>query len=114
MTHRGTSKTILMPKKDGRKTLPEIKSDPRLRYLPVVILTTSKTEQDVYRSYNLGVNSFITKSVTLTGLVEAIGTLGKYWFGVVDLLPERTRSRGGLLLEPAKNGDISASSRSGA
>ena len=67
-----------MPRKDGRKALQEIKSDPRLRHIPVVVLTTSKAEQDVYRSYDMGVNSFITKPVTLTGLLEVVSTLGKY------------------------------------
>jgi CheY-like chemotaxis protein len=84
-----------MPKKDGRKALQEIKSDPRLRRIPVVVLTTSKAELDVYRSYDLGVNSFITKPVSLSGLVEVVSTLGKYWFEIVDLPPERTRSLDG-------------------
>ena len=84
-----------MPKKDGRKALQEIKSDPRLRHIPVVVLTTSKAELDVYRSYDLGVNSFITKPVTLTGLVEVVSTLGKYWFEIVELPPERTRNLDG-------------------
>lgn len=82
-----------MPKKDGRKALQEIKSDPRLRRIPVVVLTTSKAELDVYCSYDLGVNSFITKPVSLSGLVEVVSTLGKYWFEIVDLPPERTRNR---------------------
>ena len=84
-----------MPKKDGRKALQEIKSDPRLRHIPVVVLTTSKAEQDVYRSYDMGVNSFITKPVTLTGLLEVVSTLGKYWFEIVDLRLERTRNLDG-------------------
>ena len=84
-----------MPKKDGRKALQEIKSDPQLRHIPVVVLTTSKAELDVYRSYDLGVNSFITKPVTLAGLVEVVSTLGKYWFEIVELPPERTRNLDG-------------------
>jgi len=84
-----------MPKKDGRKALQEIKSDPRLRHIPVVVLTTSKAELDVYRSYDLGVNSFITKPVTLAGLVEVVSTLGKYWLEIVELPPERTRNLDG-------------------
>jgi len=84
-----------MPKKDGRKALQEIKSDPRLRHIPVVVLTTSKAEQDVYRSYDMGVNSFITKPVTLTGLLEVVSTLGKYWFEIVDLPLERARNLDG-------------------
>jgi CheY-like chemotaxis protein len=78
-----------MPKKDGREALKEIKSDPDLRGIPVVILTTSKEEEDVLRSYHLGANSYITKPVTFAGLVEAIKALGKYWFEIVELPKER-------------------------
>ena len=78
-----------MPKKDGREALKEIKSDPDLRSIPVVILTTSKEEEDILRSYDLGANSYITKPVTFAGLVEAIKSLGKYWFEIVELVQER-------------------------
>ena len=78
-----------MPKKDGREALKEIKSDPDLRSIPVVILTTSKDEEDILRSYNLGANSYITKPVTFPGLVDAIKSLGKYWFEIVELPHER-------------------------
>jgi CheY-like chemotaxis protein len=74
-----------MPKKDGREALKEIKSDPRLRQIPVVVLTTSRTEEDIFRSYDLGVNSFITKPVTFVAMVELVKTLGKYWFEIVEL-----------------------------
>ena len=74
-----------MPRKDGRQALEEIKSDPDLRRIPVVILTTSKTEEDVLRSYDLGANSFITKPVTFDRLVEIVRTLGNYWFKIVEL-----------------------------
>ena len=74
-----------MPRKDGREALREIKADPALRGIPVVILTTSKAEEDVVRSYRDGVNSFITKPVTFTALLEVVQTLGKYWLQVVDL-----------------------------
>lgn len=80
-----------MPKKDGRKALQEIKGDRMLRQIPVVILTTSKAEQDIYRSYDLGVNSFITKPVTFTALIETVKTFGKYWFDIVELPPDYTR-----------------------
>lgn len=80
-----------MPKKDGRKALQEIKGDPALRQIPVVVLTTSKAEQDIYRSYDLGVNSFITKPTTLGDLVDVVTTLGKYWLDIAALPPERTR-----------------------
>ncbi|HUF69499.1 MAG TPA: response regulator [Longimicrobiales bacterium] len=77
-----------MPRKDGRQALQEIKADPDLRSIPVVVLTTSKAEEDVLRTYDLGANSFITKPVTFEGLVEIIRVLGNYWFRVVQL-PER-------------------------
>jgi CheY-like chemotaxis protein len=73
-----------MPRKDGREALREIKSDPVLRRLPVVVLTTSRAEEDVVRSYELGVNSFITKPVTFQGLLEAVRILGRYWFEIVE------------------------------
>ena len=78
-----------MPKKDGREALQEIKADPELRRIPVVILTTSKAEEDIYRTYDLGVNSFITKPVVFESLVELMRTLGKYWFEIVELPAER-------------------------
>lgn len=74
-----------LPKKDGREALSEIKSDPELRRIPVVVLTTSNAEQDVVRSYDLGVNSFITKPVTFAGLVEVLSSFSRYWFEIVEL-----------------------------
>jgi len=74
-----------MPRKDGREALKEIKTNPNLRQIPVVVLTTSKVEEDIYRSYNLGANSFITKPVTFESLLEVMQLLGKYWFGIVEL-----------------------------
>jgi CheY-like chemotaxis protein len=74
-----------MPKMDGREALAEIKSDPELRDLPVVVLTTSKSEEDVFRTYDLGANSFITKPVTFAGLVEVVKDFGRYWFELVEL-----------------------------
>jgi CheY-like chemotaxis protein len=78
-----------MPRKDGRTVLKEIKSDPALRTIPVVVLTTSKADEDVYRSYDLGVNSYIVKPVTFEALVDILQTLGKYWFEIVELPPEQ-------------------------
>jgi len=78
-----------MPRKDGREALREIKADPELRKIPVVVLTTSKAEEDIYRTYDLGVNSFITKPVMFESLVEVMRTLGKYWFEIVELPFER-------------------------
>jgi two-component system, response regulator len=74
-----------MPRKDGREALAEIKSDPGLREIPVVVLTTSKAEEDIFRTYDLGANSFITKPVTFGGLVEVVQTWSRYWFEIVDL-----------------------------
>lgn len=82
-----------MPRVDGFAALRAIRAHPELRTLPVVILTTSSGEEDVYRSYDLGVNSFITKPVTFSGLVEAMGTLGRYWFEIVKLPAERSDGR---------------------
>jgi CheY-like chemotaxis protein len=80
-----------MPRKDGREALKEIKSDPNLRHIPVVVLTTSKAEEDIYRTYDLGVNSFITKPVSFDGLVNVMRTLGTYWFEIVELPPQEKR-----------------------
>ncbi len=74
-----------MPKKDGREALGEIKADASLRQIPVVVLTTSKDEEDVLRTYDLGVNSFITKPVTFAGLVEVMRTWTRYWLEIVEL-----------------------------
>jgi CheY-like chemotaxis protein len=73
---------------DGREALAEIKKDPDLRSIPVVVLTTSKAEEDIVRSYDLGVNSFITKPVTFMGLVEVMKVFSRYWMEIVDLPPE--------------------------
>lgn len=82
-----------MPKKDGREALREIKADPNLRQIPVVVLTTSKAEEDIYQIYDLGANSFITKPVTFSSLVEVMKTLGKYWFEIVELPREPVGDR---------------------
>lgn len=74
-----------MPKMDGREALQIIKSKEMLRMIPIVILTTSKAEEDILRSYDLGVSSFISKPVTFNALVEIMKTLGKYWLEIVEL-----------------------------
>jgi CheY-like chemotaxis protein len=74
-----------MPKKSGLEALKEIKDDPQLRTIPVIVLTTSKAEADIFRSYELGVNSFITKPVSFEGLVETLRTLTAYWLDIVEL-----------------------------
>ena len=74
-----------MPKMDGREALAEIKADNRLRRIPIVILTTSKAEEDMVKGYDLGAASYITKPVTFDALVELMRTLGKYWVEFVEL-----------------------------
>jgi CheY-like chemotaxis protein len=76
-----------MPRKDGREALREIKADPDLRRIPVVVLTTSKAEEDIYRTYDLGANSFITKPVSFEGLVAVMRDIGRYWIEIVELPP---------------------------
>jgi len=76
-----------MPKMDGREALRIIKADPSLLDIPVVVLTTSRFEDDIALCYTLGVNSFISKPVTFSGLVEAMNVLGKYWLEIVELPP---------------------------
>jgi CheY-like chemotaxis protein len=72
-----------MPRMDGREALAAIKSDERLRRIPVVVLTTSKAEEDLLRTYDLGVNSFVVKPVTFAGLVDVVRTVEHYWFSLV-------------------------------
>ena len=74
-----------MPKKDGREALAEIKGDAALRHIPVVVLTTSNDEHDVFRTYDAGASGFITKPVTFAGLVEVMRTWTTYWFEMVEL-----------------------------
>lgn len=76
-----------MPKKDGREALEEIKKNPELKRIPVVVLTTSKAEEDILRSYDLGVSGYITKPVKLEDLVSIMRAIGKYWFEIVELPP---------------------------
>lgn len=74
-----------MPKKDGREALAEIKADGRLRHIPVVVMTTSQAEQDIFKSYDLGASSFVTKPVTFQALVQVLKSIGEYWFELVAL-----------------------------
>lgn len=80
-----------MPRKDGREALREIKTQEDLKDIPVVVFTTSKAEEDIYKSYKLGVNSFITKPVTFDKLIAVMTSLGKYWFEIVELPKDGTR-----------------------
>jgi CheY-like chemotaxis protein len=79
-----------MPRMGGREALKIIKSDPTLKDIPIVVLTTSRVDQDIIKSYELGVNSFISKPVTFTGLVDAMNVLGRYWLEIVELPPTPT------------------------
>ena len=74
-----------LPKKDGREVLAEIKADPRLLRIPVVVLTTSEAEEDVLRSYNLHANCYITKPMDLDRFIEVIMAIEQFWFNIVQL-----------------------------
>ena len=74
-----------MPRKDGRTVLKELKNTPALHNIPIAVLTTSEDDADVYRSYDLGVNSYIVKPVTFEAIVDTLQTLEKHWFQIVEL-----------------------------
>ena len=74
-----------MPRKNGFQALSEIKNDPELRRLPVVVMSTSSADEDVIKTYNSGVNSFVTKPFNFNRLVEMVGTLKTYWMDTVKL-----------------------------
>jgi CheY-like chemotaxis protein len=74
-----------MPKKDGREVLEEVKADPKLHTIPIVVLTTSQAEEDIVRSYDLHANCFVSKPVDLQGLVKVVQAIDNFWFGVVQL-----------------------------
>lgn len=74
-----------MPRKDGRAVLEEIKGDPQLRQIPVVVLTTSKAEEDILESYNLHANCYITKPVDMEQFGKIVQTIDDFWFGIVEL-----------------------------
>ena len=76
-----------LPRKDGREVLKDIKSDPQLKRLPVIVLTTSDTEEDIIRSYNLGVNCYVQKPVGMQEFIRIVQVLEDFWFTVVKLPP---------------------------
>lgn len=84
-----------MPRKDGREALRDIKADPALRQIPIIILTTSQADEDIFRSYDLGANSYIAKPVTFGALVDVLQVLGNYWIDIVNLPPESTGAQRG-------------------
>ncbi len=77
-----------MPRKDGRETLAEIKSDPALKMIPVVILTTSESDIDIIKSYTTGANCYITKPVGLEEFQKVVLSINNFWFSVVKLPPK--------------------------
>jgi CheY-like chemotaxis protein len=77
-----------LPRVDGRQVLEKVRSDSRLRRMAVVVLTTSRQEEDVLRSYELGCNSFITKPVGMDQFIQVIQALEEYWFQIVVLPPK--------------------------
>ena len=80
---------LKMPRKSGHQALEEIKANPELRCIPIVVLTTSKAEEDVARAYASGANSFMVKPTSFGALIEAMKTLGGYWFELITLPPGR-------------------------
>jgi CheY-like chemotaxis protein len=76
-----------LPKKDGREVLKEIKESPTLRIIPVVILTTSGSEEDILRTYQLHANSYISKPVDLEGFLKVVKSIDSFWLSVVKLPP---------------------------
>jgi chemotaxis family two-component system response regulator Rcp1 len=76
-----------LPKMDGRELLSQIKESPRLRRIPVVILTTSKSEEDISKSYDLHANCYITKPVDLDQFIQVIQSIEHFWLGIVNLPP---------------------------
>ncbi len=78
-----------MPRMDGREALQVIKQSPDLRRIPIVVLTTSKAEEDMIRTYDLGCSGYVTKPVTFLSLVELMKALSRYWFEIVEIPPLR-------------------------
>jgi CheY-like chemotaxis protein len=79
-----------MPRKDGREALAEIRADPRLSDIPVVVMTASKADEDFWRARNLGANIYLVKPVTFEALINLVKSLGKYWFEILEPIPDTT------------------------
>ena len=79
-----------LPKKDGREVLAEIKSDPDLKAIPVVVITSSEAEQDIIKSYNLNANFYVTKPVNLGQFIKVVQSINDFWFTIIKL-PAETR-----------------------
>jgi chemotaxis family two-component system response regulator Rcp1 len=82
-----------MPRKDGRQTLKEIKEDPGLKRIPVVVLTVSDSEEDVVKSYDLHANSFVTKPLNLDRFSKVVAGIENFWFEIVKLPPKKESSK---------------------
>lgn len=78
---------LYLPKIDGKQAIQIIKADPKLKRIPIVMLTASRVEEDIHRSYELGASSYLAKPSSFELLVEAVNTLGEYWFDIVELPP---------------------------
>ena len=74
-----------MPLKDGREALEEVKADPELRHIPIIVLTTSKSEDDILSSYGLGASSYIVKPISLDRLMRVVNSIGEYWVQIVEM-----------------------------
>ena len=79
-----------MPRKDGREALAEIRADPRLSDIPVVVMTASKADEDFWRARNLGANIYLVKPVTFEALINLVKSLGKYWFEILEPISDTT------------------------
>jgi CheY-like chemotaxis protein len=77
-----------LPRKDGREVLRELKSDPSLRVIPVIVLTTSRSDEDILRSYELNANCYITKPVDFPQFIEVVKSIRQFWLSVVTLPPK--------------------------
>lgn len=77
-----------LPKKDGREVLAEVKSDPALKRIPIVILTTSRSEEDILKAYNLHANCYISKPVDLDQFIKVAKSIDDFWFTLVRLPPQ--------------------------
>jgi chemotaxis family two-component system response regulator Rcp1 len=89
-----------LPRKDGREVLQEIKEDPKLRLIPVVVMTSSAAEADVVRSYSLGANCYVTKPVDWRAFQEIVKAIENFWFVIVRLPPGEDRASDEALSAP--------------
>ena len=77
-----------LPKKDGREVLAEIKQDPDLKHIPIIIMTISQSEEDILKSYNLHANCFITKPIDFNQFIKVVKSIEDFWFSIVKLPPK--------------------------